>query len=132
MEMNSKALAQAFICEGFNLSNRRMKSENDQKITIGTGSFIRISEAVVRHIAGEHLLIPFRRGKMLDAESVYILDEVGAWVWEALAEAQSLEALEAGVREAFDVFEGQDVAGDLRELLEDLMSQDLVSIGGVP
>ena len=109
-----------------------MKSENKQNPSLGTGYFIRVPEAVLRHIAGEHLLVPFRSGKMLDAESLYILDEVGAWVWEALSEAQSLEALEAGVRDAFDVPEEQDVAGDLRELLEDLVSQGLVSIGGIP
>jgi len=92
------------------------------------GPFVRTSNAVLREIAGEHLLVPVRRGNLLDAESLYILDDVGAWVWEALAEPATPGALAEGVRGAFEVAPGQDVEGDLRNLLSDLVSQGLVEI----
>ena len=110
-----------------------MDVNKDQRIetnaVIGDGPFVRTSNAVLREIAGEHLLVPVRRGNLLDAESLYILDDVGAWVWEALATPSTPAALAEGVRDAFEVASGQDVEADLRDLLSDLASQGLVATG---
>jgi hypothetical protein len=87
----------------------------------------RTTNAVLRLVAGEHLLVPIRPGRTLDAESLYILDDIGAWVWEALADPVTPEALAAGVREAFDTAPGDAVEADLDELLVDLVAQGLVN-----
>lgn len=110
-----------------------MDVNKDQRVetnaVIGDGPFVRTSNAVLREIAGEHLLVPVRRGNLLDAESLYILDDVGAWVWEALATPSTPAALAEGVRGTFEVAPGRDVEGDLRELLSDMVSQGLVDLG---
>ena len=97
---------------------------------IGDGPFVRTSNAVLREIAGEHLLVPIRRGNLMDAESLYILDDVGVWLWTALSAPCTLRELVEGVRDAFDETEARDVEGDVREWLRDLSGQGMVKSGG--
>ena len=97
---------------------------------IGDGPFVRTSNAVLREIAGEHLLVPVRRGNLLDAESLYILDDVGAWLWKELNAPRTLRELVDGVREAFDETEGHDVEADVREWIADLAGQGMVKAEG--
>ena len=91
----------------------------------------RTSDAVLRHLAGEHLLVPIRSGKTLDAELLYILDEVGAKVWDSLSEAKTLKELIDAVCEEFEVREEHDVEGDLAELVGDLIEQGLAVVEDV-
>lgn len=91
----------------------------------------RTSNAVLRHVAGEHLLVPVRGGKTLDAELLYILDEVGVKVWDALSEARTLKELIDVVRGEFEVLEEHDVEGDLAELMGDFVEQGLVIVEDV-
>ena len=87
----------------------------------------RTRNAVLRHVAGEHLLVPIRSDGTLDAESLDILDAVGAAVWEALAQPATRAEIEAAVRSGFDVPEGHAVGADLQELLDDLLKQGLAT-----
>lgn len=103
---------------------------NETKKPSGFTSYIRTADAVLRCVAGEHLLVPIRSGQLLDAESLYILDDVGAYVWNALADACTVQELVDGIHDAFDVSEGQDVGGDLDKWLDDLIAQGLVAVGG--
>ena len=106
-----------------------MKEINERKeeVSLPCGErLVRTTNAVLRVVAGEHLLVPIRRGQTLDAESLYVLDDVGAWVWESLSEPRTLAELVSGAMDAFAVPAGQDVEADLRELLMDMVSQGLV------
>lgn len=103
---------------------------NETKELSGSIRYIRTADAVLRCVAGEHLLVPIRSGQLLDAESLYILDDVGAYVWNALADACTVQELVNGIHDVFDVPEGQDVDGDLDELLDDLIAQGLIAVGG--
>lgn len=91
-----------------------------------TPRFVRTPDAILREIAGETLLVPVRRMRLLDAETLYILDDVGACVWRRLAEPGTLDDLVAAVEEAYDVPPATDVRADLRALLDDLVGQGLV------
>ena len=97
---------------------------------LGDGPFLRTANAVLREIAGEHLLVPVRRGNLLDAESLYILDDVGAWLWKELNAPQTLRELVDGVREVFDETAGHDVEADVREWIADLAGQGMVKAEG--
>ena len=97
---------------------------------VGDGPFVRTSGAVLREIAGEHLLVPVRRGNLLDAESLYILDDVGAWLWKELNAPRTLRELVDGVREVFDETAGHDVEADVREWIADLAGQGMVKAEG--
>lgn len=106
-----------------------MKEINDKKEGVSLPCdehLVRTTNAVLRVVAGEHLLVPIRGGQTLDAESLYVLDDVGAWVWESLSEPRTLAELVSGAMDAFAVPAGQDVEADLRELLIDMLSQGLV------
>lgn len=102
------------------------KEESRGAIPGSDDRMVRTTNAVLRVVAGEHLLVPIRGGHTLDAESLYILDDVGVWAWEAMARPQTLRELVAGVEDAFDVPAGQDVEADLRELLADMVAEGLV------
>ncbi|MGI5869518.1 MAG: PqqD family protein [Kiritimatiellia bacterium] len=91
--------------------------------------FCRTRNAVLRQVVGENLLVPIRSDGALDAEALYILDAVGAAVWEALASPVTLDEIAAVVRERFDVPEDQPLAADLQELLDDLLEQGLAAGG---
>ena len=106
-----------------------MKEINERKeeVSLPCGErLVRTTNAVLRVVAGEHLLVPIRGGQTLDMELLYILDDVGVWVWDSLAQPRTLRELGNGVMDAFAVPAGQDVEADLRELLMDMVSQGLV------
>ncbi len=96
----------------------------------GTEPFVRTPNAVLREIAGEHLLVPIRRGNLMDAESLYLLDEVGVWLWAALASPRTLHELVEGVCDAFEGTETRNVEADVHEWLQDMRGQGLVKAGG--
>ena len=94
------------------------------------GPWVRTSNAVLRESAGEHLLVPIRRSNLLDAESLYILDDVGVWLWTALSAPRTLRDLVDGVRAAFDETEARDVEADVLEWLRDMVGQGMVEAEG--
>ena len=64
------------------------------------GTFAKSTDFVQRHVAGECLLIPLRR-RLTEANSLYVLNETGAAIWERLDGTRSR---------------------DLQELVNDLLS----------
>ena len=55
-----------------------MKEINERKeeVSLPCGErLVRTTNAVLRVVAGEHLLVPIRGGQTLDAESLYVLDD---------------------------------------------------------
>ena len=82
---------------------------------------------VSRHIAGEELLVPIR-GRLADMQRLFTTNEVGAFVWEQLARAQTEEQLVEAVVARFVVGLAQAQA-DVREFIEHLLAADLIEAG---
>src|SRR5437868_4447538 len=85
--------------------------------------YLRASECATRTIAGQTLVVPIRHG-VGDLESIYTLNPVAAFLWEALrrgvAEAQLVDALTA----EYDVTR-EEAARDVSEFLDWLVDERL-------
>jgi hypothetical protein len=89
------------------------------------GSTLRRAEDVAeRSLAGETLLVPIRTDPRQKV-SVLTLNEVGAFVWDALRQDQTVQALAQAVAQAFEVSVEQ-AAADLVPFLEQLRASGLV------
>ncbi len=75
---------------------------------------------VHRNIAGEAILVPIRRN-VADMESIYTLDEVGAFIWELLNGQRTVGDIKAAILDEYDV--APEVAeADLVEFLQQLQA----------
>ena len=81
-------------------------------------------DVVVRHVAGECLLIPIR-GKLADMERIFALDPVGEHIWMRLDGRSDVEAVLRSVRGAFTVTEDQ-ARKDVLEFVASLEAAGLV------
>ncbi len=87
--------------------------------------FNRRPEMVVREIAGEVLLVPVR-GKLAQLQRIFVLNPVGAYIWQQLDGERDLEAILRGMVESFEVA-GAEAEADLFEYLGALEDAGLVS-----
>jgi hypothetical protein len=89
----------------------------------GAGSregYSRSREVVERRVAGETFLVPIC-GHLADLQQLFILNDVGSWLWEHLEAASAVDDLVAGVVDEFEVDEEParlDVERFLQELVE--------------
>ena len=75
---------------------------------------------VHRNIAGEAVLVPIRRN-VADMESIYTLDEVGAFIWELIDGQRAVGDIKTAILNEYDV--APDVAeADLVEFLQHLQA----------
>ena len=65
-------------------------------------SFQRIDDVVQREVAGEAFLVPIR-GHLADLQELFVLNDVGHWLWNQLGSPRSLEDLVGGVVAEFEV-----------------------------
>ena len=82
--------------------------------------FQRAESVVQREVAGEVFLVPIR-GQLADLQELFVLSEVGGWLWERFDGARPLADLVAGIAKEFEVDEPQareDAESFVRELLE--------------
>lgn len=84
------------------------------------GTFVKSQDFVQRTVAGECLLIPIRR-RLTETNSLYVLNETGAAVWERLDGTRSLQDIAEDLLEDYEVPPEQ-LAQDLGELVNDLLS----------
>lgn len=84
------------------------------------GTFAKSKDFVQRNIAGECLLIPIRR-RLTDANSLYVLNETGAAIWERLDGTRSLQDIAGDLVEEYEV-PPERLEQDLQELVNDLLS----------
>ncbi len=85
-----------------------------------TEALKRSDHVVTRKIGEELVLVPVS-GERGDLEVIFRLDQVGAFIWERLAEETTSEELTASIVENFDVTAeraGQDLAAFLADLKE--------------
>ena len=85
------------------------------------GVIFRVADAVVRRdVAGETFLVPIR-GHVADLQELFIVNEVGAWLWDRLDGRRRVDDLVADVVSEFEVSEQQakkDVSLFLRQLTD--------------
>ena len=77
-------------------------------------------ELISREIAGERFLVPVGKS-VYDSNGLFLLTEVGAFVWDLLPEAQDAEDITSAVLNAYDVDEATaraDVTAFLAKLTE--------------
>ena len=72
-------------------------------------------ELVKRDVAGDTILVPVGK-TVYDSNGLFILNELGSFLWDRLEEAENEEALLAAILEEYDV--SREVAEtDLKEFL---------------
>lgn len=77
-------------------------------------------ELIKREIAGDTILVPVGSA-VLDSNGLFVLNELGAFIWDLLPNVDSEEAICDAVLEQYDVSEDtakQDVAVFLKKLQE--------------
>lgn len=84
----------------------------------------RVEEVVEREVAGEMFLVPIR-GRLADLQELFVLNEVGKWLWARLDGTRTVAELVAGVAADFEVDESR-ASEDTAVFLEDLLEAGLV------
>ncbi len=79
---------------------------------------------VTREIAGEVLLVPVH-GKLAQLQRIFVLNPVGAYIWQQLDGERDLEAIHRGLVDNFEVTGGEAEA-DLYEYLGALEDAGLI------
>ncbi len=93
--------------------------------------FRRSDSLVTRQIAGEALLVPMR-GKLAQLQQLFVLNPVGAFIWQQLDGIRDVEAIHRGLLETFEVT-AEEARDDLVEYLRVLRDAKLiVEVGGDP
>lgn len=80
---------------------------------------------VVRTIAGETLLIPVGVATQ-DFNGMVLLNETGAFLWEALQEPKTEEALAAALVDAFET-DPETALSDIRDFIDHGIQNNLIS-----
>lgn len=74
---------------------------------------------VQRDVAGECILVPIRR-TLTEANSIYVLNETGAALWNRIDGASPIQKIVSGVAQEYDTTEEQ-LGRDFEALLADLL-----------
>lgn len=91
-----------------------------------TGHLPRRRESVVlREVAGETFLVPIH-GHIADLQELFVLNEVGRYLWDRLDGERSVENLVSEVFATFDISEEQ-AEHDTAVFLEELSAAGLVA-----
>ncbi len=75
-------------------------------------------ELVKREIVGDTILVPVGK-TVYDANGLFVLNELGAFLWDRLPEAEDAQALCNAVLEEYDVT-AEEAARDIGEFLDKL------------
>jgi len=75
---------------------------------------------VQRDVAGECILVPIRR-TLTEANSIFVLNDTGAAVWNSIDGARSLQEIASRFAEEYDVT-AERLSQDFESLLADLLS----------
>lgn len=81
-------------------------------------------ELMKREIAGETFLVPLGK-TVYQNNGLFVLTEVGAFLWDRLDQAQSEEELVTAVLEEYDIDETT-ARTDIREFLDKLKAMDII------
>lgn len=81
-------------------------------------------ELISREIAGERFLVPVGKS-VYDSNGLFLLTEVGAFIWDLIPEAQNPEALVSAVLNAYEVDEAT-ARADIDAFLAKLTELDII------
>lgn len=81
-------------------------------------------ELINREIAGERFLVPVGK-TVYDSRGLFILTEVGGFIWDLLPEAEDSEQIVAAVLDSYDVDEVT-ARADVAAFLEKLTELDII------
>ena len=81
-------------------------------------------ELIRREIAGESFLIPLGK-TVYDTNGLFVLTEVGAFLWDLLPEAKDEEELLRAVLETYDVSRTE-AAADIAAFLDKLRQMEIL------
>ena len=81
-------------------------------------------ELIKREIAGDTILVPVGQ-TVLDSNGLFVLNELGAFIWDLLPQAQDEAELLRAVLAEYEVAE-QEAAADIAAFLEKLRSMEIL------
>lgn len=81
-------------------------------------------ELVTRQIAGDTFLVPLGK-TVYDANGLFFLTEVGAFIWERLPQAETEDDILAAVLNEYEVDEAT-ARQDIQAFLEKLRSMEII------
>jgi len=85
-----------------------------------TAIYSKHQDYVQRDVAGECILVPIRR-TLTDANSIYVLNETGAALWNRIDGQRSAQDIMADFCNEFEI-ETDQLVKDFTSLLDDLLS----------
>lgn len=81
-------------------------------------------ELIKRQIAGDTILVPVGQA-VYSSNGLYILNEVGAFLWDLLPEAETPEQLCRAVLEEYEI-DADAAMRDVKEFLDTLRNMDIL------
>ena len=81
-------------------------------------------ELIKREIAGDTILVPVGK-TVLDSNGLFVLNELGAFLWDRLPDAKDANALLAAVLEEYEV-SAEEAAQDIAAFLERLRQLEII------
>ena len=81
-------------------------------------------EIIKREIAGDTILVPVGK-TVYDSNGLFVLNELGSFIWDLLPEAESEDAICKAILDAYEVSEEQ-AAKDLNEFMGKLKELNIL------
>ncbi len=81
-------------------------------------------ELIKREIAGDTILVPVGK-TVLDSNGLFVLNELGAYLWDRLPDAKDADTLLAAVLEEYKV-SAEEAAQDIAAFLERLRQLEII------
>ena len=103
-------------------------SQAKTEIPASEARYRRKAEVVLRHVAGEHMLVPAVT-REVDLDSLFLLNTTGVFVWELLDGQTRTADLGAAVAGKFGIDPAQ-AAADVAGFLASLQARNLVEPAG--
>lgn len=85
---------------------------------------VRKSGVVKREIGGETFLVPVS-GRLADLHNLFVLNEVGVFIWDELDGKQGAEDLGRGIADVFDI-DFATATEDARQFIRELREAQLL------
>lgn len=81
-------------------------------------------ELIKRQIAGDTILVPVGK-TVYDSNGLFVLNELGAFIWDMLPQAESEEEICEAIRAEYEI-SSEDVAKDTAEFLNRLREMEII------
>lgn len=89
--------------------------------------YVKNGEFAARTFPDETLVVPVRQSAV-DMESVYVLNNVAAFIWNRLDGKTSLDAISEAIATEYDV-SNEDARADAERLVDLLLEDNLIQAG---